>query len=298
MPQHANRPTDATEPSIEDIILAQDKRGIASLRPYLSPRFCEEAARFLLAHPGPTLIATGFYIARAHAPETDGPPGALALGNALASLGHAVAYVSDRYTAPLLTRLTANRATVIDFPIIDTLASRQYASQILAQWQPALLIAIERCGLTSQDAYLNMRGQDISRTTARLDDLFLQHPHTIGIGDGGNEIGMGNLASHIPHITSLPAQPAMTPTTHLVIASVANWGAYGILTALSFLLGKSLLPAVQDETARIRQAVDFGAVDGTTGNREYTVDGFSLEENAGVLERLHHLLAHADITPP
>jgi hypothetical protein len=292
------QPTAATEISIEDVILAQDKRGISALRPQLTPHFCEEAARFLLAHPGPTLIATGFYIAGAHAPETDGPPGALALGNALNSLGQTVVYVSDRYTTPLLAFLTAHGAPIVDFPITDTVASRHYASQVLAQWQPSLLIAIERCGLTNTGTYLNMRGQDISHTTARVDDLFLQHPYTIGIGDGGNEIGMGNLAAHIPHIASLPAQPAMTPATHLVIASVANWGAYGILTALSLLVGRNLLPATADETTQIRKAVDFGAVDGTTGDSAYTVDGFSLEENARVLERLHHLLTHQGITPP
>lgn len=284
--------------SIEDIILAQDKRGISALRPYLSPRFCEEAARFILTHSGLTLIATGFYILQAHATETDGPLGALALGRALAALGRPVVYVSDSYTTPLLASLTAEDTTIIDFPITDAATSRQYASHVLAQWQPALLIAIERCGLTSEGTYLNMRGQDISLTTARLDDLFLQHRCTVGIGDGGNEIGMGNLAPHIPRLASLPTWPALTPTTHLVIASVANWGAYGVLTALSRLVGKNLLPAVPDETAMIQQAVDCGAVDGTTGAKQYTVDGFSLADNAGVIERLQQLLAHEGINTP
>jgi hypothetical protein len=295
MPHYTSHHTLATQGSIENIILAQDKRGVAALRQHLPSHFCEDAARCILAHPGPVLIATGFYIVRAHAPETDGPPGALALGRALASLGRPVVYVSDRFTTPLLTFLTAHQANIVDFPITDSTSSQQYARQVLAQWQPALLIAIERCGRTRTGTYLNMRGQDISATTAKLDELFLQHAQTIGIGDGGNEIGMGNLAPHIPHIVSLPSQPAMTPTTHLVIASVANWGAYGILTALSGLLGRNLLPTVADETARIRQAVDFGAVDGTNGNRQYTVDGFSLEENARVLERLHSLLTKESI---
>jgi hypothetical protein len=290
MPQETSHHTIVTQESIEDIILAQDKRGVAALRQHLPPHFCEDAARCILAHPGTVLIATGFYIVRAHAPETDGPPGALALGRALTVLGRQVIYVSDRFTAPLLTFLTASDANIIDFPITDTANSLQHARQVLAHWQPALLIAIERCGRTRAGTYLNMRGQDISATTAKLDELFLQHAQTIGIGDGGNEIGMGNLAPYIPHIVSLPSQPAITPTTHLVIASVANWGAYGILTALSGLLGKNLLPTAADETTRIRQAVDFGAVDGTNGNRQYTVDGFSLEENARVLERLHALL--------
>ncbi len=276
--------------SIEDIILAHDKRGIAALRPHLSPQYCAEAARFILAHPGPILIATGFYILNADAPETDGPLGALALGKALTALGQPVVYVSDAYTTPLMAHLAAPGTDIVDFPITDAPSSRHYASEVLATYNPALLIAIERCGLTQAETYLNMRGRDISATTARIDELFLQHPHSIGIGDGGNEIGMGNLAPHIPAVATLPDQPTVTCTTHLVIASVANWGGYGVVAALSQLVGRDLLPATDAEMAMIRQAVDFGAVDGTTSERVYTVDGFGLEENAEVLERLHHLL--------
>ncbi len=276
--------------SIEDIILAQDKRGVAALRPYLSPHYCEDAARFILAHDGPVLIATGFYILQADRPETDGPLGALALGHALHQLGRDVIHVSDRYTTPLMQHLGGPEANVISFPITDAETSRQYATELLTQHQPALLIAIERCGLTAADTYLNMRGRDISATTARVDELFVQHPHTIGIGDGGNEIGMGNLADRIPEVPSLPDQPALTRTTQLVIASVANWGAYGILTALSRLTGQNLLPTPEAESESLRKAVDFGAVDGTTSEAVYTVDGFSLAENASTLACLHDLL--------
>ena len=42
-----------------------------------------------------------------------------------------------------------------------------------------------------------MRNQDISDNTAKIDCLFGLHHKTIGIGDGGNEIGMGNIETHI-----------------------------------------------------------------------------------------------------
>jgi Domain of unknown function (DUF4392) len=283
--------------SIEDIILAQDKRGISALRSHLPPDYCMQAARFILNHPGPVLIATGFSIPMAQATETDGPLGALVIGHALTALGQRVVYISDRETTSLLTHLASPDAEILDFPITDAEASRHYATEILAQLKPALVIAIERCGLTQSGAYLNMRGRDISATTARIDELFFQHPHTIGIGDGGNEIGMGNLAAYIPSVDSLPDQPATTCTTHLIIASVANWGAYGLVTALSNLTGRHLLPDPQAEVALIRQAVDVGAVDGTTAARTYTVDGFDLEANAAVLEQLHRLLAQQPDCP-
>lgn len=144
--------------SIEDIILAQDKRGIAALRPYLPRDYCEDAAHFITTHDGPVFIATGFYILQADRPETDGPLGALALGHALRQLGRRVIYVSDRYTTPLLQHLSGSAADILSFPITDAAASRQYAQDLLAQYQPALLITIERCGLTAADTYLNMRG--------------------------------------------------------------------------------------------------------------------------------------------
>ena len=277
--------------SIEDVILAQDRRGVAALRQYLPAGFCEAAARFLLQHAGTVLIATGFYVQRADAPETDGPPGALALGRALATLGNRVAYVSDAYTAPLLADLAPSGTETVDFPIADDAASRQIARDLLDRIEPTALIAIERCALTRSGTYLNMRGQDISAHTARLDHLFRQHPHTVGIGDGGNEIGMGNLAPHVPEVATLPDEPAVTCTTRLVIASVANWGAYGVLAALSRLTGRNLLPRPADESARIRRLVSLGAVDGVTGVADCTVDSFTLPENMAVLDRLNALLA-------
>ena len=281
--------------SIEDIILGNDQRGVAALRPHLTERFCEEAARFALSDPGTTLIATGFYISMAEAPETDGPPGALALGRALESLGQRVVYATDCYTAPILLPFVREDGQVADFPIADDDASRRFASDLLAELEPSLLISIERCGLTEDGTYLNMRGVDISLQTARLDHLFLQHSRTIGIGDGGNEIGMGNLAQFIPTVPTLPANPAMTRTSHLIISSTSNWGAYGLVAALSRLTGRDLLPDEDEEAALIRRMVDLGAVDGVLGVSQYSVDGMAVEEHGEALRLLRSLVAEGGI---
>ncbi|MEE8420203.1 MAG: glutamate cyclase domain-containing protein, partial [Dehalococcoidales bacterium] len=82
--------------SIEDIILNHDCRGISALRPFLPSSFCEDAARFILEKSGTghktALITTGFFILSAKAPETDGPPGTIALARALRQLGFKVIY--------------------------------------------------------------------------------------------------------------------------------------------------------------------------------------------------------------
>ncbi|MSQ16299.1 MAG: DUF4392 domain-containing protein [Dehalococcoidia bacterium] len=276
--------------SIEDIILGQDRRGVALLRPHLPRDFCGQAAQFVLDHPGVTIITTGFYILSGDSHETDGPPGALAIGSALHALGRRVVYASDGPTVPLLRDRIGAQSEVLDCPIADAAASRMWAQELLARLNPALLISIERCGRTSQDTYLNMRTRDISAHTARLDYLFEAGVPSVGIGDGGNEIGMGNLAEVIPTVESLPRQPAVTKVDRLVLASVSNWGGYGLVAALSRLVGRNLLPTVEHETELVRYLVDHGAVDGTTGQREYRVDGFTLEENGRALERLRGLV--------
>ena len=281
--------------SIEDIILGNDLRGVGGLRPYLATDFCEEAARFVLSHSGTTLIATGFYISMAGAPETDGPPGALALGRALEQLDRHVVYVTDRYTVPLLVPFAAPNTEVVDFPIVDDASSSRFAAELLARLEPSLLISIERCGLTRDGTYLNMREVDISAQTARVDHLFLGHPHTVGIGDGGNEIGMGKLAQYIPEVATLPSNPAVTATEHLIISSTSNWGGYGLVAAISRLIGRDLLPSPEEEASLIRNMVDLGAVDGVIGASQYTVDAMSVEAHGEALCRLHELLAEEGI---
>ena len=278
--------------SIEDIILDHDKRGMLALRPHLPPDFCSQAAQFILANPGGVdkpggvIIVTGFYVVMAGKPETDGPPGAVAIGEALKALGRQVTYISDEYTTPVLRRY-ANGSEVIDFPIDGVNASKVHAAAILGRVKPSLLISIERCGRTREDTYLNMRYVDISPHTARLDYLFDSDIPSVGIGDGGNEIGMGNLAEVIPTVDTLPDYPAVNQVDRLVIASVSNWGGYGLVAALSRIAGRNLLPSVESETAMLHGMVAAGVVDGTTGDAVPTVDNFSAEENGALLARLH-----------
>jgi len=81
---------------IEDIILAHDQRGISALRSHLPDNYCEEAARLLVSQQGTVFITTGFYIVKAQAAETDGPPGVIALGRA--SSNWAARRLCDRRT--------------------------------------------------------------------------------------------------------------------------------------------------------------------------------------------------------
>ena len=154
-----------------------------------------------------------------------------------------------------------------------------------------MIVATERCGLTDEGLYRNMRGQDITEYTAQVDHLFLNHPNTIGIGDGGNELGMGNFAEHTPTVPTLVKKPCVVSCTGPIICSVSNWGCYGLIAALSLLRGRNLLPSIEAERAMVEKCVEMGSVDGKSHMVVPRVDGFSLEENSEILAALHDILA-------
>ncbi len=146
---------------------------------------------------------------------------------------------------------------------------------------------LERCPPESHDRPHNMRGVDLSAHTAPLHLLF-EPParpgrvvRTIGIGDGGNELGMGQvpweeLVRRLPGDSAgkIPCRIA----AHLVIlAGVSNWGGYALSAALAMLAGRVDLLApftCQREFELLQAMVDHGpAVDGVTRLQQPTVDG-------------------------
>ena len=277
--------------SIEDIVLQQDTRGISALRPHLPENFVTDAAEFILDHPKKALIVTGFWVIYAGAPETDGPPGAVAIGNALARLGYDVVHVTDKWSKGMMEAVAPEGQPVIEFPVAGATESADFARELLRQEDPSVLISIERCGLVGDGTFRNFRNMDISEFNAKVDHLFTQHPFSVGIGDGGNEIGMGNFKEVIPSMDKLPNNPCVTETTKVIAASVSNWGGFGLVAALSLIKGQNLLPSVEEATEWVRAIVRVGAVEGMTGEKKDWVDGRPPEEDAVCLSDLHELLA-------
>jgi hypothetical protein len=275
---------------IEDIILQDDIRGMMALRQHMPDGWLERSAQLLLDHPGKILIATGFYIIRAGEPETDGPPGAVAIADALKALGNTVAYVTD-VKCSVAMRAIAGDDEVVEFPITTHHESSMFAHRLLVEHAPSALVSIERAGLLGDGTYRNWKGVDFSEHNAKIDHMFEEHPYSVGIGDGGNEIGMGNMRAVIPGIENLPDDPCITTTTELITASVSNWGGYGLVAALSIKAGKNLLPSVEQGDQWVKDIVAVGAVEGMTGESKDWVDGRPPEDDAVCLRDLHALLA-------
>ena len=276
--------------TVEDIILSSDQRGISLLRKYLQKEFCTKAAVTVLDNPGTVIITTGFYIRSAGYIETDGPPGAIAIGRALNKLDYRVVYVTDKYGMKALESIAEPSSIIYEFPILDSEASNILASNICNEFDPSIMIAVERCGINELGKYSNMHGQDITPYTAKIDCLFQNKITSIGIGDGGNEIGMGNLYAQVKDNSKLVRFPTTIEVDELVIASVSNWGAYGLIAAISLIKNQNLLVSVEEELEIINTLVGLGVVDGMSGKPESIVDGFDLDSNSKILQNLHSFL--------
>jgi len=271
--------------SIEEIILQYSRRGMMEIRDCVPEHYCSEAAREILSWKrGTVLLTTGFYVGGFA--ETDGPMGTMALARALKRLGFSPVIVTDRYCEGYFE--TEGIRTVY----LDLDADDADAAKLLDRLQPVGLISVERCGRDSNGVYANMRGIDISSETAPCDALFLAaygKIPTIGVGDGGNEIGMGNVAWAVEQRLSLT--PAQIKADILVIATVSNWGAYGIVAALAEQTGISLLLSFREAEKFLLRTVEMGSVDGISHEHVARVDGFGMDTEQEIIDGLQSHIA-------
>jgi hypothetical protein len=267
---------------IEDIILSHGTRGMDQVRHAVPGGYCRRAAKLVLENKGRVLIGTGFPVGGSF--ETDGPTGAIALYRVLERLGHEPIFGC----APPISQVLAGGFRTLEVPILSWEATAPLVESALADIRPALVVSIERPGVARDGRYYNMRGRDISDSLAKFDLFFnLCDCPTIAVGDGGNEIGMGNI---LAELSRLPIVPSVTPCDELVIAAVSNWGVYGIIAAMSLELNQDLFSSF-GAVEIVRYLVDRGAVDGKTGYAECSEDGFPLAVGLDIIEQLRALNA-------
>lgn len=286
--------------------------------------FAAASALATRARPGHVvLIATG-WPDRPHVTplvaETDGPPGAALLGRglhfglgvvpifvvesdlvcAMASVAEAAglrALKPGEAIAAAVSRAPLHACAVISLAT-DLVAARAEAKALFEKFNPTAVIAVEKGGLNRTDHILTSRGDDTSDALAKADTLFWEAGHrgvlTIGIGDGGNEIGMGvieaEIAAHLPfgRVGRNPVKGGIAPHTQvdqLVVAAVSNWGATAVAAALAVLTGRpEVLHPPALERAVLEAAARHSLIDGISGVVAPTADGLETEVHMAVAE--------------
>lgn len=252
--------------AIENLLVARNLRGMKTVQPALKPGYILRAAEFIQQATGNILIGTGFPVDETF--ETDGPLGAIALYRTIEQLGGRPVLVCG---APLANRLEAD-FDVHQISVNQPAVRQQEAQAALDQYNPTLVISIERPGLNIDGLYCNMLGEDISQRCASFDDfLNLAQCPTIAIGDGGNEIGMGNV---IDSLAGINITPSVTVCDELVVADVSNWGAHGLIAMLSALTQTDRL-AQWNNIEALSYLSQRGSVDGVSRKNTLTEDSLS-----------------------
>lgn len=266
---------------IENMLVERNLRGMKLMQTALPQGYVLRAAQLMLPVRGVVLIGTGFPVVNTF--ETDGPVGAIALYQAFEALGSKPIIVCG---APLSTQL-ANTYRVHEITLGPNAQRDSEALRALDQLQPELIVSIERPGLAADGKYYNMRGEDISARAACF-DTFLTHATcpSIAIGDGGNEIGMGNIHEALK---GLDIQASVTGCNELVIADVSNWAALGLIAMLDWLGGHNIL-AKLDARSVLQFLSERGSVDGVTRENTLTEDGLPALQGIELLDRLQALI--------
>ena len=271
--------------AIEELLVARNPRHMQAARAALEPGYYLRAAQFLQGIRETVIIGTGFPVTSTF--ETDGPVGAIALYDTLEALGAKPILACG----PPLSDCLKDDYKVLELTAGDLDTAAKQTQEYLKRLQPTAIVSIERPGLASDGRYYNMRGEDITERCAFFDPFLDQaNCPTIAIGDGGNEIGMGNIAAAI---SELDINAAVTGCDELLVADVSNWGAYGLIALLATWSGRDLLAQVYPV-----EILDYlsarGSVDGVTRENTLTEDGLEADEGLRVIQALRVLTGFLD----
>lgn len=199
--------------------------------------------------------------------ELDGPIGCAVLANALHAIGRDVVVFAPEPVHPVI--VAAAGALGARFAIEAEDSAPEWTARLDAA------VSIERLGRNRKGVYHSILG--VPRSANRsVDDLFDALNQvgrlTIGIGDGGNEIGFGTVfrqaRDFVPRGRDCGCPcgdgiVAHTSTQHLMVASVSNFGAYAVAAAVALLRGSlDLAPEPARIVAAMSAAVDAGGIDG------------------------------------
>jgi hypothetical protein len=255
--------------------------------------------------------------------ETDGPLGAAALARAVEiGLGaKPIVLTEERNLQPTLAsveaaglmcmdeesfRMRGGVAMALPFPLGQE-AGRTYAAELFRNFDPKAVIFVEKTGPNPAGVFHSIMGTgrpDTAVANAHLliDEAARTGALTIGIGDGGNEVGCGAIIDAVREIQPFGRKcqcpcgqgiATVATTDVLIAASISNWGAYGIAAALAGLLARP--EVLHDEATELRmldRCVAAGGMDGAYAKLVPFVDGTSATVQTALITMLHQIVSN------
>lgn len=249
--------------------------------------------------------------------ETDGPVGAAVLARALIlAFGVRVVLVTEEaHGAPVMAVAAVingelaemgrtGAVSTICFPL-GLERGQDIAQTLMEEYKPRAVIFVERDGPNKEGYFHGVRGdcrnpEDVGHVYLLAELARKRGVLTIGIGDGGNEVGFGAVRDAITAVHPLGGKSlaghasgvvTVTATDIVVSASVSNWGAYAIAAALAARKkDPNVLHTPKLEHILIDATVRAGARDGATSKAEVAVDGINWEGHTSFVELLRSIV--------
>ncbi|OJY38724.1 MAG: hypothetical protein BGP06_09330 [Rhizobiales bacterium 65-9] len=255
--------------------------------------------------------------------ETDGPPGAAAIARAL-DIGLNVKPImlsEERHLSPVVASCEGVGLAVVDEAVfrarggcamaialpLGAEPGAAAADALFERFDPKAVIFVEKLGPNEKGVCYTITGTPRPPEIMASAHLFAemameQGVLTVGVGDGGNEIGCGNIHDVVQAVQPMGKMCRMpgdggnatvVRCDHLVFASVSNWGAYGIAAALAGLLERpSVLHDVDAETRMLERCIAAGAMDGGYARLIPYVDGTTAAVQTSILTILHQIVSN------
>jgi hypothetical protein len=260
--------------------------------------------------------------------ETDGPTGIASLARALSfGLGARPVYVgNEKELGPVIAagvvagvsvmdreaievHKRKNTALRIPFPLGEK-GAEERASSLLDELHPTAVIGVEKPGPNGLGIWHSSSGVAYSgETQPHLQHVIEQAKRrgilTVGIGDGGNEMGYGLINEEANRIYRRAygvscqcgcggGQAAAVATDVLVSAAISNWGAYGVSACLAYMLEDPfVLQDPETERRMLNAMVAAGAVEALSAATIPWVDGTSPECQQAVVTMLQEIVRNA-----
>lgn len=265
---------------IDNIILQDATRGMDRLYAHYKTPFCKIASEsFFALERGAVFLYTGFWANGKG--ETDGPVGAYFLYKAVEKLGFSPIIVSDEHCQDFFLECEA-------LHVKNNEDTKENFSSLLEKYKPVAHFSIERLGRDKDGLYKNASGRDISEFTPKLDRLFeMAKVPKYAIGDGGNEVGMGNFKEFLEN--ALHVNPCQVTCDFPMVATVSNWGAYGFIAYLQKYSKLELLPTFLEVEVYLKHIVSLGATEGFSGENVMRIDGRDYKVDKKILQELQLL---------
>lgn len=233
--------------------------------------------------------------------ENDGPLGSAALARCLHQLGYRVSLYTEEECIGGIRM--AQEVLGDDSPVIALERGPGAQYDGIAN-ELDVAISIEKLGSNGKGVLHSLTGRRRNELRAVMDDIILQMNDmgklTIGIGDGGNEIGFGNLYEqaryYVPGAATCQCGcgGGIVTTTRVSICypvAISNWGAYALMAAMACLHKRpELILQPEEEKAMLERGVEFGLVDGGTGLHRYGLDGIDGDASVACVRLLKEIV--------